>query len=413
VSTERYPLLLCTARDAIAARVNALAEGGPARVERVDRRALPERVLPGAVVLVDTPLAGETSAGTIAALRCDARCGDVPIVALVDDGDDATVRDVLGAGADDFLRAGLLERELFVRLAAQRRAWESREELRRRERDLRELVDLTRTFAGSLDEGALLHDVTRRLAAALALRRCSVVLTGGDAAQGQVIATSDDEAIARRTIELQKYPEIREALRTRRPVVVENADRHPLLDPVRDAVSAAGMGAMAVLPLALDEDVRGVLFLRASAAEPGRTFTPRELDLAAAVANATAVALERLRIESELASAREKLEAAARQAMIVELAGAAAHELNQPLTSVLGYAELLQRRVAPDDPAGRPVAIILREAERMAEVVRKIGSITRHETRAYVGETRIVDLDRAADQALPRPSDTPSARSSS
>src|SRR5690606_41726217 len=35
-------------------------------------------------------------------------------------------------------------------------------------------------------------------------------------------------------------------------------------------------------------------------------------------------------------------ESAARNAMIVELAGTAAHELNQPLTVVLGYAQLLE-----------------------------------------------------------------------
>jgi signal transduction histidine kinase len=244
-----------------------------------------------------------------------------------------------------------------------------------------------------------------------------VVLTGAEGGQGTVIATSDDEAIARRTLDLDKYPEIREAVRTRKAVVVDRAELHPLLEPVKDAVSAAGMGAMAVLPLALEEEILGVLFLRAGAQERGRSFAPRELDLAAAVANATAVALERRRIEAELAKAQKELEAAARQAMIVELAGAAAHELNQPLTSVLGYAELLQRRLDAADAAGRYVGIILREAERMAEVVRKIGSITRHETRAYVGETRIVDLEKAtaetASQALPRPMGMPSARSSS
>ena len=47
------------------------------------------------------------------------------------------------------------------------------------------------------------------------------------------------------------------------------------------------------------------------------------------------------------------------------------------------------------DPALRSVDIIYREAERMAEIVRKIGKITRYETKAYVGDRRIVDLDRA------------------
>ena len=54
------------------------------------------------------------------------------------------------------------------------------------------------------------------------------------------------------------------------------------------------------------------------------------------------------------------------------------------------------RKLRDDDPSVRSVDIIYREAERMAEIVRKIGKITRYETKAYVGEARIVDLDRAA-----------------
>ena len=83
--------------------------------------------------------------------------------------------------------------------------------------------------------------------------------------------------------------------------------------------------------------------------------------------------------------------------MIAELAGTAAHELNQPLTSVMGYAKLLRRRISPDDGDHWAADIIFRESERMAEIVRKIGRITRYETKEYLGNTRIVDLDRSTD----------------
>ena len=107
---------------------------------------------------------------------------------------------------------------------------------------------------------------------------------------------------------------------------------------------------------------------------------------------------ERLSVERRLATAEEKLKEREKQAMIAELAGAAAHELNQPLTSVLGYADLLRRKMQPGDPGVRPVEIIYREAERMAEIVRKIGRITRYETTTYLGNVRIVDIDKATDE---------------
>jgi PAS domain S-box-containing protein len=105
---------------------------------------------------------------------------------------------------------------------------------------------------------------------------------------------------------------------------------------------------------------------------------------------------EKVRMEQRLAQAQEQILSQERQAIVAELAGAAAHELNQPLTSVMGYAELLKRRLSPETAPYAAAEIIFNEAERMAEIVRKIGKITRYETKSYVGRARILDLDRSA-----------------
>jgi PAS domain S-box-containing protein len=110
---------------------------------------------------------------------------------------------------------------------------------------------------------------------------------------------------------------------------------------------------------------------------------------------------DRVQLERKLSDATMRLERSERSAEMIALAGTAAHELNQPLTSVLGYAELLKRKLGPDDYAWAKVDIIHKEAERMKEIVRKIGRITRFETKAYVGEARILDLERASDEDAP------------
>lgn len=106
---------------------------------------------------------------------------------------------------------------------------------------------------------------------------------------------------------------------------------------------------------------------------------------------------ELVRMEARLTAAQEELRSREKQSIVAELAGAAAHELNQPLTSVLGYAELICRRVDPASPIRAAAATIRGEAERMAEIVRKIGKITRYETKSYVGGAKIIDLDRSSD----------------
>lgn len=92
----------------------------------------------------------------------------------------------------------------------------------------------------------------------------------------------------------------------------------------------------------------------------------------------------------------QREERAARNAMIVELAGTAAHELNQPLTVVLGYAQLLAKKVQEGSPMAKQLGLLRKEAERMAEIVKKLGQITRYETTEYVEGAKIIDLDRSS-----------------
>ncbi|CAN5626099.1 hypothetical protein BH09MYX1_BH09MYX1_62550 [soil metagenome] len=113
---------------------------------------------------------------------------------------------------------------------------------------------------------------------------------------------------------------------------------------------------------------------------------------------------EKMRMEQKLQQAQEQLLQQERQAVIAELAGAAAHELNQPLTSVTMSAELLLRKTDKDSPLNGIADVIFTEAQRMAEIVRKIGTITKYETKSYVGQAKILDLDKASEEGGHPPS---------
>ncbi len=112
---------------------------------------------------------------------------------------------------------------------------------------------------------------------------------------------------------------------------------------------------------------------------------------------------ERIRMEQRLLDAQQKLQLSEKQALVAELAGAAAHELNQPLTSIIGYTQLIQRQSAPEASHLRAVGVILSEAERMAGIVKKIGRITKYETTDYVGSAKMIDLEKATDLEPPEP----------
>lgn len=112
---------------------------------------------------------------------------------------------------------------------------------------------------------------------------------------------------------------------------------------------------------------------------------------------------ERLRMAQRLERAQEALREREKEAIVAELAGTTAHELNQPLTSILGYSELLKRGLPADSPLSVGANVIIGEAGRMAEIVRRIGRITRYETKTYVGEAKILDLERSSPESGRKP----------
>jgi PAS domain S-box-containing protein len=186
--------------------------------------------------------------------------------------------------------------------------------------------------------------------------------------------------------------------------------RQEVLHKMRVTQLYPGDGARKVMRLLASEERGGVgrlEVLRTDAIDRQGNVFPISLTAATIYQNHKAVATfgiftdlrERVRVEEQLAKAHEQLAISEKNALLAELAGATAHELNQPLTSVLGYADLLVRKLGVDSPAYRAATVIQKQSLRMAEIVRKLGRLTRYETKSYVGEQRILDLDRASEGA--------------
>lgn len=93
---------------------------------------------------------------------------------------------------------------------------------------------------------------------------------------------------------------------------------------------------------------------------------------------------------------QEKLMAEEKTKAILEMAGTICHELNQPLQVIAGYAELLMMKTANDDSCSKMINKIQAQVDRMSEITMKLMQITRYETQEYVGDTKIIDIDKAA-----------------
>jgi signal transduction histidine kinase len=77
-------------------------------------------------------------------------------------------------------------------------------------------------------------------------------------------------------------------------------------------------------------------------------------------------------------SAENRLIQAAKLAAVGEMAAGIAHELNNPLTTVTGFSELLLEDATPDSEHREEMEMILREARRASDVVRRLLDFSRH-----------------------------------
>jgi len=82
---------------------------------------------------------------------------------------------------------------------------------------------------------------------------------------------------------------------------------------------------------------------------------------------------------------------------VLEMAGAACHELNQPLQIVSGYYELLINDIPDSHPLIENLNIIREQIEKMAQITKKIMKITKYRTKPYVQGSMIIDIDKSSD----------------
>ncbi|KWD70515.1 AAA family ATPase [Burkholderia ubonensis] len=180
--------------------------------------------------------------------------------------------------------------------------------------------------------------------------------------------------------------------RTRKPIVLANAQREGVPDHV-DSLRAHSTRSLFCLPLLKQGALVGVLYLE-NALTNG-VFSPRRIAMLEVLAPQAANALEsaclyaelieenmrRLETEAALRHARTELARAAHMTVMGELAASIAHEINQPLTSVVSSVGACMRWLrGPQPDIGEALASledIRASGNRAADIVRALRSLAR------------------------------------
>ncbi len=219
----------------------------------------------------------------------------VPLVAVLASPDREGPARALALGADDALASPVHLPELAARVEARSRRRPRPADRNGHGRTQEIMLDLLEQSRAGRRPDELLGSMVRRLAR---------MLPGWDAS---FVAADDSETAAPRVLaepasgeshelrlDLERYPEVAEALRTGRPVIVADVQTDPLFDGVRRRWAYAGneppVRAVAAFPLTVGERVLGVLLLRSR--QTSARLSPGEESFALSLAQAAARLLD-------------------------------------------------------------------------------------------------------------------------
>lgn len=224
------------------------------------------------------------------------------IVVLSSNSADDFITSVLISGADDYILEPITKTQLIARINAQMRLRDYCGNMLQDKKNIEAVLDMVKAASSTLDANNVLYTIVCKLAEITNAKRCSILLVS-DTDTGYVLASNDTSEISEFKIDLHKYPEIKEAIRTRKLLIVEDMPNHPLMAEIKDLLSGFEGMSVLVAPIIFGETVLGTLLLRAHK----RNFKEKEVELCRIAANASYPALRNARLYEKLKEEKENL----------------------------------------------------------------------------------------------------------
>ncbi len=245
------------------------------------------------------------------------------------------------------------------------------------------LLESGLALSSTLDLKQVLDHVTQLMVSSLHVDGCAIFNWDEQANTLTVLAVAEhspaDESsgpVKGAVYDVNYCPPAAEALQTKQPVVVHLND--PTIGQRECTLLQEGnYQAMLAVPMMVKGHAIGVVELYST--QEGRRFNDDDVAMALGLAGQAAIAIENAWLHEELKASIEELQRAqtqliqsAKLAAIGELAAGVAHELNNPLTSVLGFASLALEETEADDPRLHPLQVVQKEALRARGIIRSL-----------------------------------------
>ncbi len=272
-------------------------------------------------------------------------------------------------------------------------------EIKRRNRELNALNAIAVIGAQSFDLDEILNVTLRQIVDLFGVEMGSIWVIDPVALALRPRASVGPQSLAARTRELRISPEVYKIILQNRPESLGDDHFALLPEEARQHIQEMGIIAWMWILLWVGDKPLGVLGI---SHRGSREFSPLDRNLLVAIGRQLATTIDKVRLYEETTKAyddlrrtQEQLLQSEKMSAVGQLISGVAHELNNPLTAIVGYAQLLEQ----EPLSARAIDFVqklYKQTQRTRRVVQNLLSFARQRKPLK----QDVDLRRVIDETL-------------
>jgi len=264
------------------------------------------------------------------------------------------------------------------------------------------LQELSELAASILDINKLTSILLDRLTATMHVKQACIVLQRKETAHSCLVAQKGQMGLEDEAIFREDHPVVRWMASHKGPLTRQDMDVLPQFKALwtQERADLDRIEAELFVPLLVREELIGILILGPKLSEA--PYSPDEQLTLITLANQTAVAIQNAWLYSDLEQSLEELKQMQAQLIqteklsaVGEMIAGVAHEINNPLTVIIGYSQLL-RTMDPDLQAQKDIGQILEAGLRVKRIVASLLDFSRQ----HPPQKEYVDINQIVSESL-------------
>lgn len=255
------------------------------------------------LIIVDLDMPDNKGVLLCEELKEDSDTREIPVIVMTSLTQKDDILQGLEAGASDYITKPFSIPEVLARVESHLRTQDFYDELEHK--DLLMLLELSETISVTRNPNAILRLIVRKMSKIIDVDRCSIISFSKE--RLIVKASNDLEKGREIKLDINRYPELRASIETKKDVIINDIKTNPLMASVRAYTKSLDYNSIVVIPLLKRESVIGTFLLRTVSSGKGGV-SERVYKLCHLVANIAATALENATLYESMKNAQEYLE---------------------------------------------------------------------------------------------------------